>query len=324
MRWILVTCGAVLLLGAAVATFPTLLRRNHERYELVSVWGREGPGPAEFRGPIGVAVDDLGHVYVSDSGNDRIQKFTEDGKFITGWGGSGKGLGELRRPMHIALGPNGNLYVAEYLNDRIQIFAPDGTPLGAITEDTITANGELDAPGGVALTPDGEEFWIADFYHHRVAVYSRQGQYLREIGKSGRVLHGRLHYPTDVAFGPDGTAYVADAYNHRIQRFARDGRLLDLWGGPFGTGIPGPWRGWFHVATGMAVDSEGDVYVADFYNHRVQKFGPSGEFIAEWGAEGEEPGHFDRPTDVAIGPDGRVYVVDFGNNRVQVFARTED
>ena len=226
--------------------------------------------------------------------------------------------------MHIALSPEGHLYVAEYISDRIQFFTRDGTPLGVISEDTLTPGGDLDAPGGAALAPGGQEIWIADFYHHRVAVYSRQGQYLREIGRSGRVLRGRLHYPTDVAFGPDGTAYVADAYNHRIQRFARDGRPLGAWGGPLGLGIPGPWRCWFRVATGMAVDSEGDIYVADFYNHRVQKFGPSGEFLAEWGDAGSKLGKFDRPTDVAVGLDGRLYVADFGNKRIQVFARTEE
>lgn len=323
LRWTGLLLGGFLLLLGAVAAIPILARRSHERYAAVGTWGREGSGPGEFRAPIGIAVDDSGYVYVTDSGNDRIQKFTADGEFLAAWGKSGTGPGELRRPMHITLGPDGLLYAAEYLNDRIQIFGRDGTPLGMVSEDTVTAGGELDAPGGAALAPGGREIWIPDFYHHRVAVYSRQGQFVREIGEPGRVLRGRLHYPTDVAFGPDGTLYVADAYNNRIQRFAPDGRVLAVWGGPLGSGIPGPWRGWFHVATGVAVDLEGDVYVADFYNDRVQKFGPSGEFKAEWGAEGPELGEFDRPTDVAVGPKGRVYVVDFGNNRVQVFARNK-
>lgn len=323
LRWIGLLLGAFLLLLVALATIPTLARRSHERYEVVASWGREGSGPGEFRAPIGVVLDDSGYVYVTDSGNDRIQKFTGDGDFVAAWGTSGTGPGELRRPMHIALGPGGLLYVAEYLNDRIQIFARDGTPLGMVSEDTITPDGDLDAPGGAALPPGGQELWIPDFYHHRVAVYSRQGRFVRQIGTAGRVLRGRLHYPTDVAFGPDGTLYVADAYNNRIQRFAPDGRLLGVWGGPLGLGIPGPWRGWFRVATGVAVGFEGQVYVADFYNHRVQKFGPGGAFKAEWGAEGPQLGQFDRPTDVAIGPKGRAYVVDFGNNRVQVFARSQ-
>lgn len=335
LRWAIVIVAGVLLALAAVVVLPTLNRSNQESYAVVASWGRAGTRPGELREPIGVAVDDSGYVYVSDAGNDRIQKFTAGGELVAAWGESGTGSGELRRPMHIAWAADHRLYVAEYLNDRIQLFAADGAAIGMVSEDAASAGGRLDAPGGVAAevarptgheaapVPSLEKLWIADFYNHRVAVYSPRGSLLAESGRSGRLLPGRLHYPTDVALGPDGTVYVADAYNHRIQRFGPDGGVLAAWGGPFGLGIPGPWRGWFDVATGIAVDSRGDVYVADFYNNRIQKFGPDGAFRAEWGGAGSRAGDFDRPTDVAIGRDGRVYVVDYGNNRVQVFARRD-
>lgn len=319
-RWAGAILALLLVALVLVAGGPTLLRRNRERYVPVLAFGREGTGSGKFRGPIGVAVDDSGYVYVTDSGNDRIEKFTADGSFVASWGHTGSAAGELRRPMHIRRAADGLLYVAEYLNERVQIFTPGGKPVGRIGGDTAAPPAALDAPGGVAESPDGREVWVADFYHHRVAVFSREGRYLRQVGTPGRGLEGRLHYPTDIAFGPHGTVYVADAYNNRIQRFAADGRLLNVWGGPFGFGLPGPWRGWFRVATGVAVDSVGDVYVADFYNDRVQKFGPDGAFITEWGGHGAGAGQFDRPTAVAMGPDGRVYVVDFGNHRVQAFA----
>jgi DNA-binding beta-propeller fold protein YncE len=313
---VLLLVGLVLVAGG-----PTLLRRNRERYVPVLAFGREGTGPGEFRGPIGVAVDDSGYVYITDSGNDRIEKFTADGRFVASWGHTGSAAGELRRPMHVRWGADGRLYVAEYLNDRIQVFTPSGKPVGRIGGDTAAPPAALDAPGGVAVSPDGHELWVADFYHHRVAVFSRDGRYLRQVGTPGRWLGGRLHYPTDIAFGPHGTVYVADAYNNRLQRFAADGHLLTVWGGPLGSGLPGRWRGWFRVATGLGVDAVGDVYVADFYNDRVQQFGPDGAFVAAWGGHGTGPGEFDRPTAVAVGPKARLYVVDFGNNRVQVFAR---
>ena len=263
------------------------------------------------------AVDGAGFVYVSDSGNDRIQKFTADGRFVAEWDGTGWSQG-LRRPMHLDLGGDTLLYVPEYTDDRIRLFRLDGTTMATLYEDTVAPGGALDAPGGAAPSPAGE-VWIPDFFNHRVAVYDATEGFRRQVGSAGRWLPGRLHYPTDVAFGPDGTAYVADAYNHRIQRFAVDGRRLDGWGGPLGLGVPGPWKGWFNVATGIHVDEAGRVYVADFYNHRIQVFGPSGRFRGEWGEAGSEPGAFDRPTDVATGPDGRIYVADFGNDRVQVF-----
>lgn len=314
------TVAFVLLGLAAVAVVPTLLRRDRADYGWRASWGAPGSGPGEFRGPIGVVVDDSGFVYVSDSGNDRIQKFTARGDFVNAWGGAGEAPGRLRRPMHLELEGDTLLRVAEYLNDRIQAFRLDGTPAGIVSEDTAAPGGALDAPGGVAAAPGGDELWVPDFFHHRVAVFAGDGGFLRQIGASGRWIPGRFHYPTDIAFGADGSAYIADAYNNRIQRYSPAGERLDAWGGPLGLGIPGPWKGWFSVATGVHAAADGRIYVADFYNHRIQVFGPSGDFVAEWGTEGSREGAFDRPTDVATGPGGRIYVVDFGNDRVQVFS----
>jgi DNA-binding beta-propeller fold protein YncE len=70
---------------------------------------------------------------------------------------------------------------------------------------------------------------------------------------------------------------------------------------------------------GLALDAEGNIYVADFGNDRVQKFNPQREFIKEWGEKGDLPNQFKQPGDIAIGPDGMVYVADTWNQRVQVF-----
>jgi DNA-binding beta-propeller fold protein YncE len=67
------------------------------------------------------------------------------------------------------------------------------------------------------------------------------------------------------------------------------------------------------------VDGKGDVYVADHLNHRVQKFTPDGEFLAEFGSYGDGRGQLSHPTDVAVDPDGDVYVCDWANDRVQAF-----
>ena len=70
---------------------------------------------------------------------------------------------------------------------------------------------------------------------------------------------------------------------------------------------------------GLALDADGNVYVADFGNDRIQKFGPDFTFLKEWGARGDLPSHFKQPGDVAVGPDGLVYVADTWNQRIQVF-----
>jgi len=112
---------------------------------------------------------------------------------------------------------------------------------------------------------------------------------------------------------------VADAYNDRIQVFTSEGVFLRKWGGPFATNIPGSVHGWFKTALGVAVGPDGNVFVADFYNHRIQKFTPEGKFLVAFGSQGNEPGQLERPTDMALDDEGNVFVVDFGNNRIQEF-----
>ena len=65
------------------------------------------------------------------------------------------------------------------------------------------------------------------------------------------------------------------------------------------------------------MDKSGDVFVADFYNHRVQKFSPEGTFLTAWGEEGAALGQFNHPITMTVAEDGTVFVVDYGNNRIQ-------
>lgn len=136
----------------------------------------------------------------------------------------------------------------------------------------------------------------------------------------GIAIAGQFNYPTDVALLQKETLIVADAYNDRIQVFSKDGAFLRKWGGLLALNISGSAHGWFNVATAVAISHKGNIFVADFYNHRIQKFTPKGKFLLSFGSKGKDPGQFDRPTDVAIDSDGNVYVVDFGNNRIQEFA----
>lgn len=120
-----------------------------------------------------------------------------------------------------------------------------------------------------------------------------------------------------MAFSPEGTLFVADGYNDRVQAFASNGDFSHKWGGPFGLNIYGPFKGWFTTVTGLAVGPAGNVFVADFYNHRVQKFAPDGTFLTSFGSRGSGPGQFEYPMAIAVATDGTVFVADYGNNRVQ-------
>jgi DNA-binding beta-propeller fold protein YncE len=172
--------------------------------------------------------------------------------------------------------------------------------------------------------PDGD-LYVADFYNQRVQHMTPDGRFIRQWGQTREdgASPGSFNYPTDVALGPDGTLYVADGYNDRIQAFAADGTYARRWGGPFGMNIYGPFNGWFSTVSSVAVDGAGNVFVADFYNHRVQKFISDGHFLTAFKQRGDGAGEMIFRNAIAMAPNGFVFVADFGNNRIQKWAPAE-
>ena len=284
-------------------------------YQFVTAWGKKGNGPGEFYDPTGIAVAG-GEVFVSDSRNGRIQVFDLDGRFKRQIGAPGKEPGQLGRPMNLTIHGD-ELYIAEYFNDRVQVFAVDGTPKRVIGKPG-NGTGQFNAPGGVAVAPNGDLF-VADFYNQRVQQLKADGSFVRQWGTTGKVgvWAGEFNYPTDVALGADGSLYVADGYNDRVQVFRPDGSFRRKWGGPFAMNIFGPFNGWFATVTGVTVDKSGNVFVADFYNNRIQKFTADGEFLTSFGTKGQGPGEFNFAIAAAAADDGTVFVADYGNNRIQ-------
>lgn len=286
---------ALLLLSGAVVFGPVLFRRDRVHFRWAGAIGRD-----MLESPIGVAYAN-GRLYVTDAGANRIVVFDTSGAVVARWDSEALGL---RRPMHITRGTDGLLYVAEYETDRVSVLDSVGRLLRRVGGTSGEALGALDAPGGAAVR--GDTVYVADFYNHRVEGFSPRG--VTVIGRPGRLWAGRLHYPTDVA-GDDSLLYVADAYNSRIQVFRPNGEYVRRWGGPLGLGLWGPFRGWFRVATGLRV-AGGRVYVADFYNNRVQVFTSRGHYL------GQVRDSLELPTDLTVGPQGELYVVDFGHQRI--------
>ena len=99
--------------------------------------------------------------------------------------------------------------------------------------------------------------------------------------------------------------------------FSATGGFLRKWGGPFALNIFGPFNGWFATVTSVDIGPDGNVFVADFYNDRIQKFEPDGTFLTAFGEHGQGPGQFTKAIAVAVGLDGTVFVADYGNHRIQ-------
>lgn len=281
-------------------------------YELVAQWGGLGSGQGQFDHPFGVAVDDEGNVYVSDSSNQRIQKFDSVGTFLAEWGSFGSGDGQLAYPRGIAVDANGNVYVGNADNARIEKFDSNGTFLthwGTFGD----GDGQIHYPWGVAVDAAGQVYVADGYYADRIDKFDSDGTFLTRWGSYG-TGDGQFSTPYGLGVDGGGNVYVADTFNNRIQKFDSNGAFLTQWGSG------GLGEGHFNHPFAVAVDAHGDVYVADGFNSRIQKFDSNGAFLTMWGGPGSGDGQFNAPYGLAVDTAGNVYVADTFNHRVQKFA----
>lgn len=180
--------------------------------------------------------------------------------------------------------------------------------------------GQFQAPRGLKVAPDGS-LYAADSRNHRIQHLAPDGTVLQVWGSfadvsSAEAPGGTFNEPWDIAIGKDGSVYVADTWNHRVQKFTADGSFIKMWGS-FGQGEqPDAFWG----PRGLAVDSQGRVFVVDTGNKRVVVFNPDGTYVMQFGSAGLLPGQMDEPVGIAIDAKENVYITDTWNQRVQVFS----
>jgi uncharacterized protein (TIGR03663 family) len=184
--------------------------------------------------------------------------------------------------------------------------------------------GQFNNPHGIAVAGDGSVY-VVDTMNNRIQHLSASGEVLQVWGQKADVSQGQapggtFNEPWGIAVAPDGSVYVADTWNHRIQHFTADGKLL----GMFGTFGQGETPLAFYGPRDVAVDSSGRIFVTDTGNKRVVVFNSDGSALTEFGGLGLDAGQLDEPVGIAIGPDGRVYVADTWNQRIQVFLESSD
>ena len=220
-----------------------VFRLNDGNEEYISEFGSYGQRPGQFLWPMSVAVDNDVNVYVADEYLDRITVFSKNGEYLSHWGTHGSG------------------------------------------------DGGLDRPSGLAIRDD--IIFVVDSRNHRVQKLTLDGKYIGQFGSFGEGP-GQLNTPWGIGLDKEGNVFVADWRNDRIQSFTSDGKWLASFGQP-GTGgdasiayqhggirvVPRP-VGVFNRPTGVSVDKDGDIYVADWLNNRVQVLTPEGRFITEF------------------------------------------
>ena len=221
------------------------------------VFGSYGSNYGEFHCPEGVAVDADDNILVVDSDNDRIQKLTSDGNFITAVDK------HLVNPRGFAIHPRtGKVYVANGTH-RIQILNPDLTfssSFGSRGSD----NGQFQYPWDVTCDSIGNVY-VADSENHCIQVFTAEGEFIRKFGEKGEGK-GELNFPSSISIDTDNMVYVTERNNRRVSVFTSEGMFQTS----FGTEGSGP--GQFYHPRGISVDKNGVVYVADHSNNRIQIF----------------------------------------------------
>ena len=301
--------------------------------------------------PIGIAIDSAGNLYIADEGNNRIRKITTSGKIstiagdgIAGFGGDG-GLAtaaKLNSPSGIAIDSAGNLYIADTDNNRIRKI----TASGKIS--TIAGNGtagfggdlgfatsaKLQNPSGIAVDSAGT-LYIADKANNRIRKVITTG-IINTIagngtagfsGDGGIATAAQLQMPSGVAIDFAGNLYIADAANARIRKVTSYGIISTVAGANPGLGDGGPAEAaGLSTPSGIAIDSEGNLYIADTDNNRIRKIIASGiiSTVAGNGTRGSggdggpaSAAQLDYPGSLEVDSADNLYISNYGDNLVR-------
>jgi len=262
--------------------------RNHRILHIASdgsllhQWGTfadaiSGNAPiGTFNEPWGVAVGPDGSVYVTDTWNHRVQKFSEDGRPLSMWGQFGQPLpGDANSassfwgPRGIAVDDKGHVLVTDTGNKRIVVFDEDGnyvTEFGTAGFDP----GQFDEPVGLAIDPNSGTVYVVDTWNQRVQGFepSEDGSfYFPAIQWDVNGWFGQsLDNKPFIAVGADGHVFVTDPEGYRVIEFTEAGEFVRTWG-DFGSGIDE-----IGLAAGVTVDQLGFAWVTDAGNNRILKY----------------------------------------------------
>ncbi len=235
------------------------------------MWGSDGSGDGQFYFTkyqiASLAVDSAGNVYVTDSGNYRVQKFDSAGKFLAKWGTEGAADGQFSEPGGIAIDAADNVYVVDSRNYSIQKFDANGNFL-LKWGSRGRGDGQFDFSGSDTssmLAVDRQGLILeGDVLNGRIQKFDSSGKFISQIRLEP--FQNLFLGPSSLAVGPDGNIYFIDNFSNYLVKMDGNGKYLAVWGGE------GLEDGLFTHPYGVAVDAQGYVYASDSGSNCIQKF----------------------------------------------------
>ncbi len=263
------------------------------------VIGSEGSGPGQFMQPHAIAVAKDGRIFVSDTGNRRVQAFDAEGRYLFAFD-SADGDIKFAEPFGLVVTSKNELIVMDAEEGRMYRFDRDGRPLGALESPT-----RFYKPRSFSIDAK-DNLYVADTGGSRAVKLDPNGALLVEIREKGKDP-GQLDQPCDVIGDPSGEIWVSDCVGGRVQLFAADGAFKSLFAIPPSDPLNG---------SRLALGPDQALYVSSAPTHRVLKYSRTGQALGDFGSEGREPGQFRIPTGITIAGN-TIWIVDTLNARIQ-------
>lgn len=316
---------------------------------------------AQISGPTSVAADPAGNIYMGDAGNLRVRKVAAATNIITTFAGTGTAgsagdnwqanAAQLNTMGGIVTDGNGNTYIADLTNNKIRKVAANGiittiagTGTGSFAGDGGAATAaNLYNPNSVALNAAGNTLYIADGSNQVIRQVDLSTGIIGTVagtggiggltGDGGAATSAKLNIPSGIAVDTAGNIYIADYGNHKIRKVTRTTGIITTIAG---TGVGG-FSGDSSLATaaqlkhprGLALDINGNLYIADADNNRIRKIDAAtgkiytiaGNGTGTFAGDGGLPklASLSAPYGVAIDAGGYLYIADQNNNRIRRF-----
>lgn len=256
-----------------------------------------------------LAVDSHGTIYVLDSQRPTLNRLSPNGVLLEQWGQFGEVAHGIVGPQDLAVDNTGNVYVLDTDAGWIQKRAPNGRVLAIVGRKGLVGStravlGQLTFPRGIAVDGSGHIYAITRD-SDRFQIFTSRGP-VRFFPS-----HAAVRNPYGVAIDHHGDFYVTQFDN--VVKLSPSGVLLATLGT---AGDPGSGPDQFNGASYVAVDSQDNVYIADYNNSRIKEYSPSGQLLAIWGS-----GQLKQPNGIAVDAQGNIYVTDIATGEIVKYSR---